>query len=211
MRDHSGSESWAAVFIVGFLVILLLLIVGGAIGLGMWQRTVITQRAVAVARMEAEQQRAVAEQALAEVRAQTEMKVESTSDLPSNTEDAAAIEALLAEQQSAWNRGDIDGFMETYWQSEQLTFSSGGSTTRSWQSTLERYKNKYATPEAMGKLNFSDIEVQVLAPEAAMVLGRWALEEKSAGNFTLVLRKFPSGWLIVHDHTSVDENSAPEE
>ncbi|MEM0927497.1 MAG: nuclear transport factor 2 family protein [Planctomycetota bacterium] len=116
--------------------------------------------------------------------------------------EADAITAVLRKQQAAWNRGDIDGFMEGYWKSEKLTFSSGGSTTRSWQSTIDRYKKKYNSREAMGTLTFDQLEVTPLADDAAFVLGRWDLKGIGGGNFTLVMRKLDSRWVVVHDHTS---------
>ncbi|MEP0845243.1 MAG: SgcJ/EcaC family oxidoreductase [Phycisphaerae bacterium] len=118
----------------------------------------------------------------------------------------SALERVLAEQAEAWNRGDIDAFMEHYWNSDDLTFSSGGRTTRGWQATLERYKKKYDTREKMGTLRFDTDFVRPLGDAAALLLGRWRLElpsgETPGGNFTLVFQKFDGRWLIVHDHTS---------
>ena len=115
------------------------------------------------------------------------------------------ITALLEEQKEYWNAGDIDGFMRYYWKSDDLTFSSGGTTRRGWGSTLRRYREQYPTPEKMGKLAFSDLEVRPIGSAAALVLGRWALEREPdpvGGNFTLVLERHSGGWLIIHDHTS---------
>lgn len=114
------------------------------------------------------------------------------------------IRLALTKQTAAWNKGDIDAFMETYWKSDELTFSSGGKTTRGWTATRDRYKQKYTSPELMGKLTFSELEVSVFDHSTALVLGRWHLERKEAvgGNFSLVLRKIADRWLIIHDHTS---------
>lgn len=122
-----------------------------------------------------------------------------------------AITKLLRTQQNAWNKGSIDGFMEHYWQSDALTFSSGGNTTRGWAATKARYKRRYATREQMGTLDFGQLEFQMLGESAALVLGRWKLERKAGpvgGNFSLVLRKINGRWLIIHDHTSVLEKPA---
>jgi beta-aspartyl-peptidase (threonine type) len=117
-----------------------------------------------------------------------------------------AIEAVFRAQQEAWNRGDVNGFMEHYWKSDDLTFSSGGKTTRGWQATLDRYRQRYPTREKMGRLTLSELEITPLGDTAAMALGRWKLDrandEPIGGNFTLVLRKLDGRWLIVHDHTS---------
>ncbi|MCP4082376.1 MAG: SgcJ/EcaC family oxidoreductase [Planctomycetaceae bacterium] len=124
----------------------------------------------------------------------------------------AEIRALLTTQKQAWNEGDLDRFMETYWKSPQLTFSSGGETTRGWQATLDRYKKKYATAEMMGQLEFENIEVQKLSTNVALVLGEWELTRKSDkphGNFSLVLQRTDGVWRIVHDHSSLYEEKAP--
>ncbi len=73
-----------------------------------------------------------------------------------------AIRAVLDQQVTAWNRGDIDGFMQTYWPSDDLTFSGGGQTRRGWATVRDRYKARYPTPERMGKLAFSDLEIRPL-------------------------------------------------
>jgi beta-aspartyl-peptidase (threonine type) len=115
------------------------------------------------------------------------------------------IRTALEEQAAAWNRGDVEGFMQKYWKSEQLTFVGSGGVTRGWQTVLERYKRTYPGPAAMGKLTFSELEITPLAKDAALVLGRWQLEraaDRPGGVFTLVLRRFPAGWRIIHDHTS---------
>lgn len=116
----------------------------------------------------------------------------------------AQITKVMTDQATAWNRGDIDGFMEGYWKSEKLTFVSA-EVTRGWQQTLDRYKKSYNTTEKMGKLTFSDLEIDVFSSNAAKVLGSWALAGPKGdphGKFTLIFKKFKDGWKIVHDHTS---------
>ena len=120
----------------------------------------------------------------------------------------AAIRQMLANQVDAWNRKDLEGFMSGYWKSPGLTFFSGSSVTRGWEPTLERYRNKYQSAgKEMGKLDFYDLEVDLLGADAAVVQGHWKLTMSDAGQsngglFTLIVRKFPEGWKIVHDHTS---------
>ncbi|MEC9094869.1 MAG: nuclear transport factor 2 family protein [Planctomycetota bacterium] len=109
------------------------------------------------------------------------------------------------EQVEAWNEGDLEKFMGTYWKSPALTFSSGGKTTRGWSQTLARYQKSYPTKELMGHLTFSEFEVTVLGPHSALALGRWHLkrdQDELQGNFSVVLKKFGSRWLIIHDHSS---------
>jgi beta-aspartyl-peptidase (threonine type) len=117
-----------------------------------------------------------------------------------------AILQVLEAQQSAWNKGDLPGFMQGYWKSDRLTFFSGSNRTAGWQATLDRYRQRYqGEGREMGKLTFADLEVEMLGPDSALVRGRWQLRLKASnpgGLFTLILRRFPEGWRIVHDHTS---------
>lgn len=118
---------------------------------------------------------------------------------------ASAVRAVLADQQAAWNRQDLAGFMAGYARGEQTRFASGGDVTRGWQTVFDRYARRYSTAEAMGRLNFSGVEVTVLSADSAVALGRWELEraaDRPWGLFTLVFRRLPEGWRVVHDHTS---------
>jgi len=121
--------------------------------------------------------------------------------------DRQGIVERLTAQDAAWNAGDLEAFMEPYWQSEDLTFSSGGKVTRGWESTLKHYQSRYPTREIMGQLTFSDLEIRGLGRKSALVLGRWRLERENpiGGAFTLVMRRERGRWIIVHDHTSKDD------
>jgi beta-aspartyl-peptidase (threonine type) len=125
---------------------------------------------------------------------------------PAQTDAAKAIRKLLDDQVVAWNKGDLEGFMAGYWKSDDLTFFSGKDKTLGWKATLERYRKRYqADGKAMGKLTFSDLQVEPLGPDCAFVRGRWQVVLKTAtfqGLFTLICKKTEAGWKIVHDHTS---------
>jgi len=115
------------------------------------------------------------------------------------------IQALLNDQMNAWNRGDIEGYMQGYWKSDSLLFTSGGKIQRGWKATFEKYKKSYNTKAKMGTLKFSQLEINLLSHESAWVFGRWELQREKdnpKGVFTLILRKFSDGWKIIHDHTS---------
>ena len=117
----------------------------------------------------------------------------------------AEIREILHAQQRAWNRGDIEGFMNGYARSRSTIFVSEDTVTRGWQTVRNRYKKKYSDREKMGTLAFSDLEITPLGPSAAIVIGRWQLKrkiDKPHGRFTLVFRHLTEGWRIVHDHTS---------
>src|SRR6188474_2597944 len=113
----------------------------------------------------------------------------------------AAVRAILAAQQDAWNRGDIEGYMDGYERSEKTVFISGDNVTRGWQTVLERYKKSYDTREKMGVLTFSDLEITLLGADSASVLGRWSLKrakDEPHGRFTLIFKRTSKGWRIVH-------------
>ena len=119
----------------------------------------------------------------------------------------AEIEHVLRAQQEAWNRHDLEGFMAGYWNSPELSFFSGAKENHGWQATMDRYRTTYASPgHEMGKLEFSGLRIEMLGGDAAFVRGAWQLTMSDGkaphGLFTLVFRKFPEGWKIVHDHTS---------
>ena len=116
-----------------------------------------------------------------------------------------SIRAVLAQQARDWNDGSIERFMRGYAKRADIRFASGGEVQRGWQPLFDRYVKKYGDRAAMGRLTFSDVEVTVLSSDAAVVLGRWRLQrekDEPSGLFTLIFRKFPEGWRVVHDHTS---------
>jgi ketosteroid isomerase-like protein len=131
--------------------------------------------------------------------------IATTAGVAQSSKAEAAIRKVMETQAAAWNRGDIDGFMDGYWRSEKLTFVSGTNVTRGWQQTLDRYKKSYDTRAKMGTLTFGDLEITVLSKDAAVVLGSWSLareKDNPHGKFTLIFRKFKQGWRVVMDHTS---------
>jgi len=124
---------------------------------------------------------------------------------PDDAEAGVAIKAVLATQQAAWNRGDIDAFMEGYARAESTTFVSADTVTRGWQTVLDNYRQRYPSRDRMGTLAFSDLEVFRLADDLALVDGSWRLDragDAPHGRFTLLFRRVGSGWRIVHDTTT---------
>ena len=124
---------------------------------------------------------------------------------PTSKESKEQILAVLMEQQSAWNKGDIELYMKGYYKSGSLRFASGGHVTYGWKTTLNRYKKGYPDKKTMGTLQFSEIDIKLLSENAAMVFGKWELEREHDhpwGLFTLIFKKTGYGWRIIHDHTS---------
>ena len=120
----------------------------------------------------------------------------------------AEIQSVLTAQQDAWNRGDIDAFMNGYARSASTVFVSQDEVSAGWETVRDRYRVKYSDRTKMGTLSFSEIEVTMLSPDAAVVLGRWRLKrtnDEPHGRFTLIFKRLPEGWRIVHDHTSAAE------
>ena len=119
--------------------------------------------------------------------------------------EAMQIRKLLAAQTESWNRGNIEGFMQTYWKSDSLLFIGKSGVKRGWQTTLENYKKGYPDTTAMGKLSFDIIQVKRLSPEYYYVVGKWMLKRSIgdvSGHYTLLLRKMKGLWVIVADHSS---------
>jgi len=122
---------------------------------------------------------------------------------------ATTIQQVLREQADAWNRGDVETFMRAYKDAPDTTFI-GKSIQRGYVPILERYKKAYPNKDAMGTLDFSNIEVRELGPQHAVVTGRFHLARNTAGGgdargiFSLIWEKTPQGWKIILDHTSVD-------
>lgn len=128
-----------------------------------------------------------------------------SSKAPNDETARAAIQTVLREQVDAWNRGEVEAFMEGYARTDSLRFASGGTVHRGWDAALARYRRTYPDRAAMGTLAFRQLDIRVLASRTALVFGAWQLtraDDAPHGLFTLVLRRYPQGWRIVHDHTS---------
>jgi len=125
--------------------------------------------------------------------------------------DERAIRQVLDRQTEAWNRGDLEGYMQGYWKSPDLTFYSGGTITGGWEATLTRYRKRYQSEgKEMGRLDFPGETIELLGPDAAVARGRWRLAlsggKEMSGLYTVILKRLPEGWRIVHDHSSADED-----
>ena len=135
----------------------------------------------------------------------------ATLSTAADTPAGEAVRAVLAAQIQAWNRGDLNGYMAGYWNSPDLVFFSNGQETRGWQPTLDRYRARYqGEGKHMGTLDFPVLDVLTLGPDAALARGRWRLRmpdgKELSGMTSVLFRKKPEGWRVVHDHSSGDCN-----
>ena len=129
----------------------------------------------------------------------------STEKIFAQSNDEAAVRKILATQNAAWNRGDVDAFMVGYWHSDSLMFIGQNGITYGWQNTLNNYKKNYPDTATMGKLNFTLITVKPLSKEYYHVVGKWHLTRtvgNASGHFTLLFKKINGEWVIIEDHSS---------
>lgn len=120
--------------------------------------------------------------------------------------DDAALKAILKNQQEAWNKGDLDGFMEGYWQSDSLKFIGKNGITYGWKATLDRYKKGYPDKATMGILQFTILHIDSISKDAILMVGKWYLKRNEkgdvGGHFSLLWRKIKGKWVICADHSS---------
>src|ERR1700712_1792616 len=110
----------------------------------------------------------------------------------SQSKNETAVRKVMGEQVRAWNNGNLENFMQTYWQNHSLQFIGKTGITYGWQQTLDNYKKHYPDTTAMGKLAFDLLEVKSLSDYYFFVIGKWSLV-RSIGNlngyFTLLFKK----------------------
>ena len=123
----------------------------------------------------------------------------------SQSKDEAEVRNLLARQNAAWNRGDVDAFMVGYWENDSLMFIGKSGVTYGYKNTLANYKKNYPDTTVMGKLTFTLIQVRQLSSEYFHVTGKYYLTRTigdASGHFTLIFRKIDGKWVIISDHSS---------
>ena len=120
-------------------------------------------------------------------------------------ETIVTLSSLMDEQEKAWNQGDLDGFMSSYWKSDSLAFIGSRGLSKGWVTTLDNYKKSYPTPEKMGRLAFNNLEMEQVSENTAFVIGQWTLfrsQDTLAGHYSLLWKKIAGEWKIVADHSS---------
>jgi uncharacterized protein (TIGR02246 family) len=119
--------------------------------------------------------------------------------------DETAIRQLLDKQTKAWNQGNLEGFMDGYWEHDSLMFVGKSGVTYGWKNTLNNYKKGYPDTASMGKLHFNILKVSRISPDYFFVAGKWHLARSIGdlqGHYTLVLRRISGKWVIISDHSS---------
>jgi uncharacterized protein (TIGR02246 family) len=120
----------------------------------------------------------------------------------------ASIRQVIADMEAAWNRGDFRGYMRGF-KNPDVVFVSRGRFQRDWQGTLDHYVRNYGgAPERRGRLHFWDIRIEMLAPDAAQLIGRYRLEgggRPQDGINTRLMRKVDGRWVIALNHVSSRE------
>ena len=139
--------------------------------------------------------------------------LKKTSIVKQDPVEIMAIKKVLETQQECWNNGDIDGFMEGYWNSKKLIFTSlNHKPAYGWNNTLEKYRNSYPTKESMGKLNFEILDLKLTSNSTSTMKGKWELireNDNPNGLFWLDINKFEKEWLITKDSTISFEINRP--
>jgi len=134
-----------------------------------------------------------------------------TSSPTQGADPVTEVKTVWNAQVEAWNRGDLEAFMDGYWKSPDLVFFTNGAETRGWQQTHDRYRASYqGEGRQMGTLDFPQLEFKALGPEAVLARGRWRLRmpdgKESTGMTSVTFQKLAEGWRIVHDHSSALTN-----
>jgi len=116
----------------------------------------------------------------------------------------AEIEAIMEQQERDWSAGDMEGYMQDYWQSDSLRFMGRQGITYRWQQQLKNYQKGYPNPEAMGKLTFENFSFDPMGDEHMLVVGKWTLKRTKdtlSGYYSLIWKKIDGHWKIIFDHT----------
>jgi len=133
-------------------------------------------------------------------------KEEAAKSNPSDkTATISAITSIMDKQQLAWNNGDLESFMMPYWKSDSLQFIGKRGINYGWQNTLDNYKKSYPDKEAMGRLQFTNLQKEALDSSNVFIVGKWELFRSSdtlAGHYTLLWKKINGEWVIIVDHSS---------
>lgn len=134
---------------------------------------------------------------------------EQVAAQPKETElqnkDENLIRTMLKDQVAEWNKGNIEGYMNGYWDNDSMLFIGSKGPRYGYKSTLDRYKEAYPDKDHMGKLTSTITKIEQLSKDYFFVVGKWELKRNAgdvSGSYTLLIKKIRGYWVIVCDHSS---------
>lgn len=130
-----------------------------------------------------------------------------SNNTPNNDDAIEKIKLKMKSQEEAWNNGNLEEFMGSYWKSDSLSFIGKSGVNYGWQTTLDNYKNSYQSKAEMGKLSFNNITIKQLSKDYIYIIGKWHLKRSNdlkdlQGHYTLIWKNINDEWLIISDHSS---------
>lgn len=114
----------------------------------------------------------------------------------------AGIRLVMEAQEIAWNKHDLEGFMEGYWKSDELKFYGSSGLTKGWNQTLENYKKSYPTSAESGTLKFVINDISKIEGDNYWVMGEYHLKRQigdADGVFMILFKKINGSWKIIAD------------
>jgi uncharacterized protein (TIGR02246 family) len=122
------------------------------------------------------------------------------------TEASNEITEMMQESARAWTRGDLEGFMASYEDSPATTYVTPKLVVHGRDAIRDRYAPRFVPGARHDALTFENVEVDLLAPDIANVIGYYRLirgdSTTAYGPTSLVMRRRDGKWRIIHDHSS---------
>ena len=124
-----------------------------------------------------------------------------------STNSCDEIYDLMQEQEESWNKGNIDDFMNKYWNNDSLIFLGKSGINYGWKKTISNYKNSYKNKNEMGRLEFKNILCKPINKSTHVIAGKWSIFREDSirnigGYYSLIWVKKDKVWKIIYDHTS---------
>ncbi|MCX7546954.1 nuclear transport factor 2 family protein [Xanthomarina sp. F1114] len=116
--------------------------------------------------------------------------------------DKEAILSVMSFQEKAWNKHDLESYMQGYWKSDSLKFYGGNGLTLGWKKTLANYKRAYPSKAETGTLKFVINDISKIEDNSYWVMGEYHLTRdvgNANGVFMIVFKKIQGEWKIVAD------------
>jgi uncharacterized protein (TIGR02246 family) len=108
----------------------------------------------------------------------------------------------------AWNRHDLDAYLDGFLHSDDIVLVVDGETIRGWDLLSKAFHSGYPNKDEMGTVFFDRVQVQMLAPDLGFVLVWYSIafpKKKQFGTDTIIVKKVAEGWREMISHTSFVE------